>query len=174
MPQQISLVHKSKHPGLRRHKMHNGGKHGKQECNILKQAELSLADLHPDTGVLGAVGALRLLLVRKKVPGVDLLVDHKELMRQDDDRELQDKVVAFLIERCKLYKLSKDDILRALGILKSNSANVAGFRARGLFPTMSLANHSCCCNARYMVSSEEGIIQVRRPQFKICVKIPFI
>jgi len=88
------------------------------------------------------------------------MVDHKDTMRQDDDREIQDKVVQFLIERCKLHKLSKDDILRALGILKSNGANVAGYRARGIFPTMSFANHSCCCNARHMVSSEEGIIQV--------------
>ena len=73
---------------------------------------------------------------------------------------IQEKVVKFLQERCGITEFSKHDINRALGILKSNGCSLAGFRARGLFPTFSLINHSCVRNARHIVNSKEGIIEV--------------
>ena len=37
---------------------------------------------------------------------------------------------------------------------------MSGFRARGLFPTFSLINHSCVRNARHIISSEERTMEI--------------
>ena len=41
-------------------------RHGEEECRVLARAGLSLADLEPSNGVLGAVTVLRMLLLPKK------------------------------------------------------------------------------------------------------------
>jgi len=81
-------------------------------------------------------------------------------MGETDDWVIQEKAVDFLKVRCGIEEFSAEEIHRALGIFKSNSCNIAGFRARGLFPTFSLINHSCVRNARHIVSSKEGIMEV--------------
>ena len=64
-------------------------------------------------------------------------------------------MVDFLIKVCGL-DFSEDEILRATGILRTNSLHIqhpemkkADVSAGGMFPTFSLLSHSCVCNAKY-------------------------
>jgi len=136
------------------------------ECSIIAKCQGGIRkdDLAEDTGVLAAVTALRLLKLKHDNIDVferaDMLVDNVDTVRNTEDWPIQEKAVTFLRERCGAKDFSPEEIHRALGIFKSNSCNIAGFRARGLFPTFSLINHSCVRNARHIVSSKEGIMEI--------------
>jgi len=90
----------------------------------------------------------------------DMLIDNVDALKETEDWAIQEKAVKFLRDRCGVEEFTGEEIHRALGIFKSNSCNIAGFRARALFPTFSLINHSCVRNARHIVSSKEGIMEV--------------
>ena len=136
------------------------------ECMQVAQCQggVGREDMVEDSGVLAAVTALRLLRLKHDNPDVfervDMLVDNAETAKESEDWVIQEKAVKFLRDRCGIKEFTAEEIHRALGIFKSNSCNIAGFRARGLFPTFSLINHSCVRNARHIVSSKEGIMEV--------------
>ena len=121
---------------------------------------------------------MRLLELRKTNPELwsrcDLLMDNLDIIRQTEDWarqvrqpgvacwdqcRVQEACVRFLTEDCSA-ELEPEDIHRALGMFRSNSCNMAGFRGRGLFPTFSLINHSCVRNARHIVNSTKRTIEV--------------
>jgi len=136
------------------------------ECDYVARCEggVQREDLEEDTGVLAAITALRLLRQKNDNPDVferaDMLVDNIDTIKNTEDWTIQEKAVKFLRERCGIEEFTAEEIHRALGIFKSNSCNIAGFRARALFPTFSLINHSCVRNARHIVSSKEGIMEI--------------
>lgn len=112
-----------------------------------------------DSVVLEVVTVLRLLHNEKAVRLLRL-VDHLEDIKATEDWQIFVSVATFIRERCSVEEFSEADILHALGVLSSNACNMAGFRARALFPIYSLINHSCAANARNIVSSEDGTVEV--------------
>ena len=80
--------------------------------------------------------------------------------RESSDYKLQEECVDFLTNKCGITEFNANDIHRALGIFKSNSCSISGFRARALFPTFSLINHSCLRNARHLINSEQRLMQI--------------
>lgn len=112
-----------------------------------------------DSGVLPAVTVIR-LLVNSKSSNAVRLVDHLDDIEKTEDWGIFQAVVAFIRDRCKIDEFAEEEILHALGVLSSNACNMAGFRARALFPVYSLINHSCAANARNIVNSEEGTVEV--------------
>ena len=124
------------------------------------QGKITLEDLSSqDSGVLAAVTAIR-LLVNSKSSNAVRLVDHLEDIEKTEDWKVFQAVVSFIRDRCKINEFSEEEILHALGVLSSNACNMAGFRARALFPVYSLINHSCAANARNIVNSEDGTVEV--------------
>ena len=109
--------------------------------------------------MLPAVTVIR-LLVNSKSSNAVRLVDHLEDIEKTEDWGIFQAVVSFIRDRCKIGEFSEEEILHALGVLSSNACNMAGFRARALFPVYSLINHSCAANARNIVNSEEGTVEV--------------
>jgi len=136
------------------------------ECDYVARCQggVKREELEEDSGVLAAITALRLLRQKHDNPDVyeraDMLVDNVDIVKETEDWAIQEKAVKFLRDRCAIEEFTAEEIHRALGIFKSNSCNIAGFRARALFPTFSLINHSCVRNARHIVSSKEGIMEV--------------
>ena len=124
------------------------------------QGKITMEELSSsDSGVLPAVTVIR-LLVNSKTSNAVRLVDHLEDIEKTEDWGIFQAVVAFIRDRCKIDEFSEEEILHALGVLSSNACNMAGFRARALFPVYSLINHSCAANARNIVNSEEGTVEV--------------
>ena len=124
------------------------------------QGKITLEDLSSqDSGVLAAVTAIR-LLVNSKSSNAVRLVDHLEDIEKTEDWKVFQAVVSFVRDRCKINEFLEEEILHALGVLSSNACNMAGFRARALFPVYSLINHSCAANARNIVNSEDGTVEV--------------
>ena len=124
------------------------------------QGKITLEDLSSqDSGVLAAVTAIR-LLVNSKSSNAVRLVDHLEDIEKTEDWKVFQAVVSFIRDRCKINEFLEEEILHALGVLSSNACNMAGFRARALFLVYSLINHSCAANARNIVNSEDGTVEV--------------
>ena len=124
------------------------------------QGKITIEELSSsESGVLPAVTVIR-LLVNSKSSNAVRLVDHLEDIEKTEDWGIFQAVVSFIRDRCKIDEFSEEEILHALGVLSSNACNMAGFRARALFPVYSLINHSCAANARNIVNSEEGTVEV--------------
>ena len=124
------------------------------------QGNITIEELSSSVnGVLPAVTVIRLLVNSKSSNSVRL-VDHLEDIERTEDWGIFQAVVSFIRDRCKIDEFTEEEILHALGVLSSNACNMAGFRARALFPVYSLINHSCAANARNIVNSEEGTVEV--------------
>ena len=120
------------------------------ECKVVARAEGGVRKeelTNPESGVLGAVTVLRLLQHRQSWFLANL-VDHVDDIKKTEDWPAFLAVVTFIRERCGAREFSEEEILHALGVLSSNACNMSEFRARALFPTYSLMNHSCAANAR--------------------------
>ena len=57
------------------------------------------------------------------------------------------------VYRCKADHVSDEDVHWALAVLKSNTCSLFDYRARGIFPTFAMINHSCINNARWVSPS---------------------
>ena len=113
----------------------------------------------PASQGLAAVTVVRMLQYRDTW-FLQNLVDHLEEIQGTEDWHSFLAVVTFLRESCGAKHLGREEILHCLGILSSNAFNISSNRARALFPTLALFNHSCSPNARHIVSSEERAVEV--------------
>ena len=128
---------------------------------LFDQGKISIEELtSPDNGILPAVTVLRLLVNSKSSNNAVSLVDHIDDIKKTEDWKIFEAVALFIRDRCKVKDFSEEEILHALGVLSSNACNMSSFRARALFPIYSLINHSCAANARNIVNSEEGTVEV--------------
>jgi hypothetical protein len=44
--------------------------------------------------------------------------------------------------------MTEEEVCWALAVLKSNTCSLFNYRARAVFPTFAMINHSCISNAR--------------------------
>ena len=89
-------------------------------------------------------------------------MDHKEEREQETNmwNEHQKNVVDFLLQTCNL-NFTKEDIMWAIGVLKTNSIMFGDEKARALFPMFSLINHSCAANAKHTIYIKNKRIAVQ-------------
>ena len=74
--------------------------------------------------------------------------------------EHQKNVVDFLLQTCNL-NFTKEDVMWAIGVLKTNSIMFGDEKSRALFPVFSLMNHSCVANAKHTIYIKNRRISVQ-------------
>ena len=71
---------------------------------------------------------------------VDLLMDHRETMKDDERLVWQTKVIDPILAS-GLRSWGPDDILRAIGIINTNGVSLGAVKGCGLYPTFSFISH---------------------------------
>jgi len=110
-----------------------------------------------------ALALLRMLSLkidsRPSWKNIDKLMDHsreRKLYREAWERDQNEivKVVSKLID----HSINDEEVDRLLGIFDCNSISLTstrdGLSGQALFPTLSLVNHSCVANCRFVVNPE--------------------
>jgi len=54
--------------------------------------------------------------------------------------------------------MTKDEVLRGIGIFCTNAAYMGHKNGRWLLPTFSFLSHSCVCNSRFFISPHGGVV----------------
>jgi len=155
-----------------------GSWHG-VECEVFRKLEPKLEVTNTSPGTIayeyGGISVLRLLSLRDADPDswarLQFLMDHEQERREEKEfwRMFQVNVVDFLRKRCNLAdKYSDEEIHWAIGILRTNAANVnrkhmqqQGTSGKSIYPTFSFLSHSCVCNARYIIDPKDDSMDVR-------------
>ena len=124
------------------------------ECQILRTIKntISVKDFQDkESPIYQCITPLRLLMRKNTHPKwfqrLIFLMDHKEEREQETSmwNDHQKNVVDFLLKTCNL-NFSREDVMWAIGVLKTNSILFGEEKARALFPMFSLINHSCSAN----------------------------
>ena len=127
------------------------------ECQILRtlKEKLSVKSFEDKSSpIYQCITPLRLLMKKNTHPKwfrrLTFLMDHREAREQEEKMwdDHQKNVVDFLIKACNL-NFTRDDIMWAIGILKTNTIMFGETGGRALFPMFSLINHSCRANAKH-------------------------
>lgn len=108
-----------------------------------------------------AVLPIRVLNLKEKNPDmwqkVDLLMDHKETMK-DDERSVWQSQVIDLIQQSRPGAWSSQDILRAIGIINTNGVSLGLIKGCALYPTFSFLSHNCIANARFQIHYDKVVL----------------
>ena len=96
---------------------------------------------------------IRILWLRDNQPEtwklLDMLMDHLEVQKPESKRK--NFIVDFIQNHCKLKQFSEDEIRHVIGVLDTNAYIICenpnkDTDIQGLFPIMSILNHSCTSN----------------------------
>ena len=109
-----------------------------------------------------AILPLRISLLAKRSVSrerLELLMDHREdIVKQHNYEEKWDEpVVKYLTESFE-SNMTKDEVLRGIGIFCTNAAYMGHKNGRWLLPTFSFLSHSCVCNSRFFISPQGGVV----------------
>jgi len=138
------------------------------ECQVFRTLtpRLVVSDFEEEGNVIyQSIVPLRLLMRRNTNPKwfrrTQFLMDHRELRELEEGwGETQGKVADFLLKRCRL-NFTEDDVMWAIGLLKTNTIMFGEAGGRGLFPMFSLMNHSCSSNAKHTLYTQKKRIAVQ-------------
>jgi len=139
------------------------------ECQILRtlREKLSVKNFEDKgSAIYQCITPLRLLMKKNTHPKwfrrLTFLMDHREAREEEETMwdDHQKNVVDFLIKSCNL-NFTREDIMWAIGILKTNSIMFGETNGRALFPMFSLINHSCRANAKHTLYIKNRRIAVQ-------------
>ena len=154
------LIYRCRHCGIPLCSPHcqdpPGGGHHDRECALLQASgcpRLSVEDFNKPCPWYNAIMVLRVLWLRDNEPEtwklLDILMDHLEVEKPESKRK--NFIVDFILNHCRLKQFSEDEIRHIIGILDTNAYIICenpnkDTDLQGLFPTMSILNHSCSSN----------------------------
>ena len=139
------------------------------ECQVLRtlKQKISVKNYQDsESPIYQCITPLRLLMKKNTHPKwfrrLVFLMDHKEEREQETNmwNEHQKNVVDFLLSTCSL-NFTKEDVMWAIGLLKTNSIMFGDEKSRALFPIFSLINHSCVANAKHTIYIKNRRISVQ-------------
>lgn len=139
------------------------GENHRNECKIYREAgvRVQIKDWDEDVGEYKAIMVLRLLcLDAASLTRVELLCDHVESLTENEENVYTETVVNFIRDKLKQKMWSKEQILRMVGIIRSNAFQMSAGKGKGniraLLPTLSTFNHSCMANTRVFERSDHS------------------
>ena len=130
--------------------------HHARECALLTSSgcpRLVIEDFHKPCSWYNAIMVIRVLWLRDNQPDtwaqLDMLMDHLEIQKPESKRK--NFIVDFIRNHCKLKQFSEEEIRHVIGVLDTNAYIICENPNRdtdlqGLFPVMSILNHSCTAN----------------------------
>jgi len=138
------------------------------ECQVFRtlSPRLAVTDYAEEGSVIyQSIAPLRLLMRRNTNPKwfrrTQFLMDHRELREETEGwAEKQGAVVDFLLKKCRL-NFTEDDVMWAIGLLKTNTIMYGNEGGRALFPMFSLMNHNCASNAKHTLYTQKRRIAVQ-------------
>ena len=139
------------------------------ECQVLRtlKQKISVKNYQDtESPIYQCITPLRLLMKKNTHPKwfrrLVFLMDHKEEREQETNmwNDHQKNVVDFLLSTCSL-NFTKEDVMWAIGLLKTNSIMFGDEKSRALFPIFSLINHSCVANAKHTIYIKNRRISVQ-------------
>ena len=110
-----------------------------------------------ETNLLACIIPMRLALLARRDDEVSsklsLLMDHREDIeaRPGFETKWAGPVLRFLTQTFD-SGLSREELLRGIGIYITNAANMAPRTGRWILPTFSFLSHSCVSNSRFFIS----------------------
>ena len=131
-----------------------------QECSLLSQLPSRPSfgsESHPALASINVIRLLRLRETDKEMwDRVDLLMDHvEEIVQEERLREMWDgSVVKMLTRDIQQSGFTRQDVLRAVGVLHTNGVSLGARFGYSLYPTFSFISHSCLCNSRYQIQRD--------------------
>ena len=137
-----------------------------QECSLLSQLPSRPtfgSESHPSLASINVIRLLRLRETDKEMwDRVDLLMDHvEEIVQEERLREMWDgSVVKMLTQDIPQSGFSRQDVLRAVGLLHTNGVSLGARFGYSLYPTFSFISHSCLCNSRYQIHPDRHRISL--------------
>jgi hypothetical protein len=132
--------------------------HSELECRMLQRSSKFFED---ESIKLKILTPLRLYLAqmedRDLASRIDMLMDHNEDSHDKEGDSEKADILCDIIDD----KEAKTDLMRCIGLLKTNALEVCKGRGRAIFPLFSFLSHSCVNNAKHILQPhEDGIGQV--------------
>ena len=129
--------------------------HHSRECQLfrLQAPRLHVEDFNKPCSWYNAIMVLRILWLKENQPEtwhlLDILMDHLEVQKPQSKRK--NFIVDFIRNDCRLKQFSEKEILHVIGVLDTNAYIICenpnkDTDLQGLFPIMSILNHSCSSN----------------------------
>ena len=130
--------------------------HHVRECSLFQSSgcpRITVDDFTKPCSWYNAIMVLRLLWLRDNDQEtwkmIDMLMDHLETQKPESKRK--NFIVDFILNHCKLKQFSEEEIRHIIGVLDTNAYIICenpnkDTDLQGLFPIMSILNHSCTSN----------------------------
>jgi len=149
------------------------GENHRKECLIYRKAgvKVEIKDWDRKGVEYQAIMVLRLLCLDKvSLMRVLLLCDHVEILTEIEKGVYMENVVDFIRDKLKQKMWTRDQILRMVGIIRSNACQLNAGRGKGniraLLPSLSTLNHSCTANTRIFERSNHSACVRAKVQIK--------
>jgi len=131
------------------------GGHHHRECQLFQihKPRFQIDDFNKVCPWYNAIMVLRILWLKENRPDtweqLDMLMDHLE--DQKTESKKKNIIIDFIRIHCKLTQFSQKEILHVIGVLDTNGYIIGenpnkDVDIQGLFPIMSILNHSCTSN----------------------------
>lgn len=128
------------------------------ECTVLSRLptkpEFVKDGIHP---IIGAVMVVRLLQLRQHTPTladkIHLLMDHVP-----DILERNDSADEILVKMLVALGYTRQEVLKAIGIIHTNEVFMGRWPGSCLYPTFSFITHSCISNASYTIYKDRTLV----------------
>jgi len=126
-----------------------------RECKLfqLNRPRFNIEDYSAPCSWYNSIMVLRILWLKENKPDtwslIDMLMDHLDDTKKESKRK--NKIVDFIHNHCKLSQFSEEEILHVIGVIDTNAYIIGenpnkDVDLQGLFPIMSILNHSCTSN----------------------------
>jgi len=144
-----------------------GGPNHRPECKIFSGLEekVKVEDLSAPVPLYGCITGIRLLSLKEEDEEMwgrlGMLMDHDQERRLEVEywNIIQSTIVDYVLHDLGLSsKYSEAEVLRAVGLLRTNALYQPHTKGNVLYPTFSFLSHSCVSNASYSVAKDDSLM----------------
>ena len=156
-----------------------GGQHHSIECGLLANLDIDITFTLGEAAnpAMSLVNVVRFLRLRATNPDaasrVEVLMDHAtDILACPDLRNMWEvTAVQPLTQGLPSSPYSEGDVMRAVGVLQTNTVSLAVPGQRhglytALYPTFSFLSHSCLCNAKFNILRDRTLHLVAQTDIK--------
>jgi len=143
------------------------GPNHQPECQVFAKltSKVSIEQFTGPEPLYGCITGIRLLNLKETQPEtwnrLDMLMDHDKERRTELEywNIIQSSIVDYVLEDLHLSSTySEAEVLRAVGLLRTNALYQPHTKGNVLYTTFSFLSHCCTSNANYTVAKDDSLI----------------